>query len=98
MKVTYSGTSGSGGDVIHADPEVPDTNTVTHCPPGEPVDLPDDVAVAQMLTGNFEPVDKEAKTALAKAQAAAPDDEAEPDPPADDPPAETSADPDTQEN
>jgi hypothetical protein len=64
MKVTYTGPSTSGIDVVHADPDAPDANTVTHCPHGEAVELPDDVAVAQLATGVFEPGDKAATAAL----------------------------------
>lgn len=64
MKVTYNGPSSSGVDVIHADPEAPDANTVTHCPPGETVDLPDEIAVRQLATGVFDPGDKAAAAAL----------------------------------
>lgn len=62
MKVRYIGDSGSGVDVIHVDPEAPDTNTVTHCPPGEPVDLPDNVAQAHIDTGLFEAVEIRTRT------------------------------------
>lgn len=64
MKVTYNGPSTSGVNVVHADPDAPDANTVTHCPHGETVELPDDVAVAQLATGVFEPGDKAATAAL----------------------------------
>lgn len=57
MKIRYTGPSGSGVDVVHPDPAAPDANTVTHCVPGEVVDLPDDVAKAQVETGLFETVD-----------------------------------------
>lgn len=57
MKVRYTGPSGSGVDVVHPDPEAPDTNTVTHCPSGKSVELPDDVAEEQVKTGTFEPVE-----------------------------------------
>jgi hypothetical protein len=53
--LTYTGPLVDGVDVVHADPDSPDANTVTHCPPGETVDLPDDVAEAQLATGLFEP-------------------------------------------
>jgi hypothetical protein len=64
MKCTYNGPFGSGIDVIHADPDSPATNTVTHCPPGEPVELPDVVALEQMAAGTLEPGDKAAEGAL----------------------------------
>lgn len=96
MKVRYTGPSGSGVDVIHPDPEAPDTNTVTHCPPGEEVDLPDDIAVSSMVTGMFEPADPKAERALAKRrrQDAAEDDADEP---AVDESTDQPAEPDTQE-
>lgn len=83
MKVTYTGPSSSGVDVVHVDPEAPDANTVTHCPQGETVELPDEVAVAQLATGVFEPGDKAATAALrrleraARAAAGAGDDQAD---------------------
>ncbi len=68
MKVTYIGPSTEGVDVIHADPEAPDTNTVTHCAQGEPVDLPNEVAREHLATGCFDPSDKAAETALRRLQ------------------------------
>lgn len=57
MKVRYIGPSGTGVEVVHPDPAAPDANTVTVCPPGEAVDLPDDQASSLVSSGTFEPVE-----------------------------------------
>jgi hypothetical protein len=56
MQVRYVGPSGSGVDVVHPDPAGPDANTVTHCPPGETVDLPNQQAESLIAAGVFEAV------------------------------------------
>jgi hypothetical protein len=56
MQVRYVGPSGSGVDVVHPDPDGPDANTVTHCSPGETVDLPDEQAGSLIAAGVFEAV------------------------------------------
>jgi hypothetical protein len=55
MKVTYTGPSTEGVKVVHPDPSSPDANTVTVCAPGEPVDLPDDIARSLVDAGVFDP-------------------------------------------
>jgi hypothetical protein len=64
MRVRYTGESTTGVNVVHPDPDMPGANTVTRCPPGEPVDLPDDIALQQMAVGVFEPADPAAEMAL----------------------------------
>lgn len=70
MRVRYVGASSTGVRVVHPDPAMPDANTVTSCPHGEDVELPDDVALAQLAAGGFEPADRAAKQALARHRAA----------------------------
>lgn len=64
MKVKYCGPLGSGVDVVHPDQQAPDANTVTHCLPGEVVDLPDDVGQAQLDTGLFEAAETRSRKAI----------------------------------
>lgn len=81
MNVRYPGPSTTGVEVVHPDPQMPDANTVTVCPRGETVDLPDDIAVAQMAAGVLEPADRQAEAALRRhqrAESAAGDDQHEP--------------------
>lgn len=56
MKVRYVGPSGDGVNVTHDDPEFAEASTVTACPPGEPVDLPDEQAASLVEAGVFEVV------------------------------------------
>jgi hypothetical protein len=54
MRVRYVGEL-AAVEVVHPDPDQPDANTVTVCPHGETVDLPDDQATSLIAAGTFEP-------------------------------------------
>lgn len=70
MKVRYTGPLGDGIKVVHPDPASPDANTVTVCPPGEVVDLPDGPAAELVHAGVLDPVDppRKRKTAMTAAE------------------------------
>lgn len=55
--VRYVGHAGEGIRVPHPDPEMPGATTVTSCPPGEAVELPDEQARSLIDAGICELVD-----------------------------------------